>query len=222
MTAQVTPEKPQAAQPAPVEQPVSTARAPEAVTIKPGEPTPERVKAPAPEPVKALAPFEAAPKGAVQTERPKTEPTKPIAPTAQPPKPEAVKPTVARVEPVKPEPVKAAPKPEPIKAEIPKPAVDAVSGKSAVSAAELDRQGRALTEAGKLQEAIAVLSEAIRLKPDFAKAYNARGYAYLRKKDYVRALDDFSEAVRLDPSYTNASQNRAVAQKRLGDAGAPR
>jgi tetratricopeptide (TPR) repeat protein len=76
-------------------------------------------------------------------------------------------------------------------------------------------KGRALTTSGNYEEAIAELSEAIRLQPDFARAYNARGYVYLLKRDYQRALADFDEAVRLDPNYANAIQNRALAVKGL-------
>src|SRR5581483_4022016 len=86
------------------------------------------------------------------------------------------------------------------------------------SAEELERRGRSLTEAGKYQEAIAELSEAIRLKPDFARAYNARGYAYLLKRDYQHAQDDFNEAIRLMPDYGNAYRNRAATRKAMGDA----
>jgi lipoprotein NlpI len=63
---------------------------------------------------------------------------------------------------------------------------------------------------------IAELSKAIRLQPDFARAYNARGYAYLLKRDYQHALADFNEAIRLDPNYANALQNRGMALRGLG------
>jgi Tfp pilus assembly protein PilF len=55
------------------------------------------------------------------------------------------------------------------------------------------------------------------LKPDLARPYNARGYAYLRARDYQHALSDFNDAIRLDPNYVNAYKNRAVAKKALGD-----
>jgi Flp pilus assembly protein TadD len=80
-------------------------------------------------------------------------------------------------------------------------------------ASQHELRGRTLTTAGKYNEAIAELSEAIRLQPDFARAYNARGYAYLLKRDYQHALADFDEAVRLDPHYANAIQNRALVQR---------
>ena len=49
-------------------------------------------------------------------------------------------------------------------------------------------------------------------------AYNARGYVYLRQRDYQHALADFNDAIRLDPKYANAYQNRSATRKALGDA----
>ena len=60
------------------------------------------------------------------------------------------------------------------------------------------------------RDAIPELTEAIRLKPDFARAYNARGYAYMRLHDYKAALADFDQAIRIDPKYENAIHNRAA------------
>jgi tetratricopeptide (TPR) repeat protein len=69
---------------------------------------------------------------------------------------------------------------------------------------------------GRSTEAIE-LREAIRLKPDFSRAFHARGYAYLLKRDYQHALADFAEAVRSGPNYANAYHNRALTPKTLGD-----
>ncbi len=44
-----------------------------------------------------------------------------------------------------------------------------------------------------------------------------RGYAYLTKKDYVRAIADFSEAIRLDPEYVPALKNRGAVYLNTGD-----
>lgn len=86
------------------------------------------------------------------------------------------------------------------------------------SAAAHEARGRELTNQGALQQAIAELTEAIRLKPGAATALNARGYAYLRSRDYAHAVADFTEAIRLNPNYGNAYRNRAAARRLMGDA----
>ena len=122
----------------------------------------------------------------------------------------------------KPEPVVAA---EPVVTPEPVTAVEPVKP-TPVSAPEapkhvpeqLDLQGRTLTQDGKYPEAILALTEAIRLKPDFSRAYNARGFAYLRMKDFEHALADFDQAIKLDPRYENAIQNRTVAIRAMEHA----
>ncbi len=70
---------------------------------------------------------------------------------------------------------------------------------------------------GRYAEAVQELTQAIRLDPKLAQAYNARGYAHLMLKQYGAAIADFDEAIRLQPGYQNAYTNRAVARKRSGD-----
>lgn len=65
--------------------------------------------------------------------------------------------------------------------------------------------------------AIKSLNRAIDLDPRNAAAHNARGYAYLRLRKFANAAVDFSAAIRLRPDYANAYQNRAIAERRLGD-----
>lgn len=90
--------------------------------------------------------------------------------------------------------------------------------KPAISAAQHELRGRALTAEGKYDEAVAELTEAIRLQPDLARAYNARGYAYLLARDFQHALADFDQALRLNPGYANAIQNRETTLSRMKTA----
>jgi tetratricopeptide (TPR) repeat protein len=59
--------------------------------------------------------------------------------------------------------------------------------------------------------AIANYTEAIRLNPQYADAYNSRGLAYRNKGDYDRAIADCTEAIRLNPQYADAYNNRGLA-----------
>jgi tetratricopeptide (TPR) repeat protein len=54
------------------------------------------------------------------------------------------------------------------------------------------------------REAIEYLNNAIKLKPDYASAYNARGVAYNNLSQHQRAIEDFNEAIRLQPNNTKA------------------
>ena len=49
--------------------------------------------------------------------------------------------------------------------------------------------------------AIRDYSKAIRLKPDYANAYVARGNAYSSKDEVDRAIADYTKALELKPNY---------------------
>jgi tetratricopeptide (TPR) repeat protein len=76
-------------------------------------------------------------------------------------------------------------------------------------------------ERKEYDKAIAHYGEAIRLSPNYAKAFCARGHAWAAKKEYDMAIKDYDEAIRLDPKYTNAIRNRGnawLAKKEYGKA----
>jgi len=70
---------------------------------------------------------------------------------------------------------------------------------------------------GNNDRAIADLSEAIRLEPNFVSAYIDRGNAYRATGDNDHAIADFSEAIRLDPKSADAYYNRGLAHLYGGD-----
>lgn len=72
-------------------------------------------------------------------------------------------------------------------------------GIGSLDAAALCEQGVTLIGEKQLDRALAVLSEAIRLKPEMVRAHFHRGVAHYRKVDYEEAVVDFSEAIRIAP-----------------------
>ncbi len=78
-------------------------------------------------------------------------------------------------------------------------------------------RGDAWDDKGDQDRAIADLSEAIRINPNYARAYNIRGVIYRNRNDLDRAIADYTEAVRADPKYALAYMNRGNVYKQQGD-----
>ena len=78
-------------------------------------------------------------------------------------------------------------------------------------------RGRKLTQDSRFAEAVTQFTEAVRLTPTYALAFNARAYANIRLKRFGEALADLDQALTLNPSYANAYQNRSVARRHLGN-----
>ena len=66
-------------------------------------------------------------------------------------------------------------------------------------------------EQGHFETGIADYSEALRLKPDYAIAYNNRGIAYSKSGDLRKALLDFTEAISLEPEFAEFYNYRGLA-----------
>jgi tetratricopeptide (TPR) repeat protein len=66
-------------------------------------------------------------------------------------------------------------------------------------------------------EKIRFYTEAIRLKPDYADAYNSRGNTRQTNGDVEGSLKDYDEAIRLKPDLANAYNNRGNTRQTNGD-----
>lgn len=61
---------------------------------------------------------------------------------------------------------------------------------------------------GDCMRAVDDYTKAIRTSPTYEKAYNNRGYTYMRLREYGKAMDDFNKALEINPEYVNALINR--------------
>ncbi|MBD2461430.1 caspase family protein [Oscillatoria sp. FACHB-1407] len=99
----------------------------------------------------------------------------------------------------------------------PKPEPATQTPTESLTAEEFFNRGLEKSRVGNKQGAIANYTDAIRLKPDYAKAYAGRGVAKRALGDYQGAIEDYNEAIRLKPDYADDYNNRGAAKLALGD-----
>ena len=89
-------------------------------------------------------------------------------------------------------------------------------------AAALDR-ALSLASGGRTEEALAVLTKALRISPRLWQAYQYRGQIRLRDPGLGSdALADFNEAIRLAPAESHLYRLRSQAYELLGDEASAR
>ncbi|MEM9010425.1 MAG: tetratricopeptide repeat protein [Pseudomonadota bacterium] len=88
------------------------------------------------------------------------------------------------------------------------------SGSAAVDL--LTRRGRDAINEGDFPKAIAHLSAAIELAPDFAEAWNARATAFFLMDRFGLSLEDLSQALSLNPRQYRALYGLGVMLEALG------
>ncbi len=64
-------------------------------------------------------------------------------------------------------------------------------------------------------EKIRCYTQATKLNPEFAHAYNNRGYSFTVLGGFERAIQDYDKAIELDPDYARAYLNRGLALRNL-------
>ena len=80
----------------------------------------------------------------------------------------------------------------------------------------LERAGERAA-AGRADQAIALLTEGIRLSPQLWQAFQYRGELYLQGEKLEAAIQDFSEAIRLAPGEPHLYYLRGHAYSLMGD-----
>jgi tetratricopeptide (TPR) repeat protein len=87
--------------------------------------------------------------------------------------------------------------------------------KALADPASMLQEAIATAQAGQIEEAIAVLTRAIRLSPKLWQAYQYRGQMHLALGRDDLARDDFEEAIRLAPDEADlyALRDAAIAPK---------
>ena len=66
-------------------------------------------------------------------------------------------------------------------------------------------------------QAISLFTRLIRLKPDFAEAWNKRATAYYLRGDFKASLADIAETLRREPRHFGALWGQAGILRQLGD-----
>ncbi len=82
---------------------------------------------------------------------------------------------------------------------------------------ELIQRGLGAYCAGRNDEALSALNEALRLDPRNAGIHVDRGNVWYVQHEHEQAIADFSAAILLDPGYAAAYGNRGLAWSRLGE-----
>ncbi len=68
---------------------------------------------------------------------------------------------------------------------------------------------------GKLEEAIAILHEAIKINPMYEQAHSNLGFVLTAKGDYQQAIDTFEHVLSFSPYREEAKRGLAVARSML-------
>jgi len=102
-----------------------------------------------------------------------------------------------------------------------RPASSPVFGKTSPTAQLRYNEGEALARAQAWRQAETAYTEATKLDPEFAEAWNGLGHARKMQRNYPEALAAYREALRIRPQYPQALEylgETYVAMGKLDDA----
>ena len=76
--------------------------------------------------------------------------------------------------------------------------------------------GASAAQTERLDQAVIAFREAIKIKPDYAEAYNNLGNALQYKGDLKEAVEAYNTALSIEPNYAEAHYNLGVTQQEKG------
>ncbi|MGK7873930.1 MAG: tetratricopeptide repeat protein [Xenococcaceae cyanobacterium] len=106
--------------------------------------------------------------------------------------------------------------PSPTSSPLPTPSPTS-SSTASQTAKDFFNQGYKKDEQGDYKGAIEDYTQAIRINPNYADAYNNRGLARYQLGEYQAAIEDYTQAIRINPNDADAYYSRGIARKNLGD-----
>ncbi|WP_026732041.1 serine/threonine-protein kinase [Fischerella sp. PCC 9605] len=86
---------------------------------------------------------------------------------------------------------------------------------NSVNATELYRQANVLYELQRYQDALSTYEKAVKIRPDYADAWNGQGNALNELKKYKAALSAYDKAIQIEPDYLKAWVGRGFVLKNL-------
>jgi len=102
---------------------------------------------------------------------------------------------------------------------IPRTTATPISLSGCSSALECINTGHDYSQSGDYSKSLQYLTEAIRIDPNYAAAYYARGLAYNNLGEYEKAIEDYTEAIRIDPNYAAAYFIRGLTSEKVRSFG---
>lgn len=81
---------------------------------------------------------------------------------------------------------------------------------------EIIERSQQLVDAGEMTQAEAILTELIHDQPDFAEAWNRRGFLYYINSQYQKSLADCQMVVQLNPVHFGALHGMGLCYAALG------